>query len=147
MAGRILLAATVLAAAGAVHGAEFYRWTDESGQVHYGSSPPAAGAEKIEIQDEPVDAGATPDRSRLRSELLEAFEQKREEKKAAREKAAREKAERQRRCALAKDRLRTYERSSRVYLLDRDGNRVYLPDGAREDALRRSREAIAKWCR
>jgi glutaredoxin len=41
MTNRILLAAALLALAGAVH-AQLYRWVDDKGKVHFGDTPPSA---------------------------------------------------------------------------------------------------------
>ncbi len=46
---RVLLVAVSLLADSAVWAAGVYRWVDESGGVHYGDHPPAAGATPVEV--------------------------------------------------------------------------------------------------
>ena len=51
--GAALLAATVATAA------ELYRWVDPQGVVHYGDYPKEEGAERVNINVQPGDAGAS----------------------------------------------------------------------------------------
>ncbi|HUQ75066.1 MAG TPA: glutaredoxin family protein [Burkholderiales bacterium] len=45
---RRLALAVVLAGCAATAGAQLYRWTDEKGKVHFGDTPPPAGARNVE---------------------------------------------------------------------------------------------------
>lgn len=44
------LALLILALAGTAYAAGVYRWVDEQGNVHYGDTPPAQGAERIQLR-------------------------------------------------------------------------------------------------
>lgn len=128
--------------------AEVYKWTDAEGRVHFGDRPPQGGAETVpmpeKMGDDPV---ATPEeRLEKQRRLLNAFEEERRQKRDAQAQARQEKAERQRNCAEARDNLLSQETASAVYRLGPDGQRVYLDEGEREQALARARAAVEQWC-
>jgi glutaredoxin len=58
---RVLIAFSLLALALTAQ-AQLYRWTDESGKVHYTDTPPPVGAKNVEKKGaaRPADAGAAP---------------------------------------------------------------------------------------
>jgi glutaredoxin len=55
---RLLIAAALLAAAGATAG-DLYRWVDPQGVVHYGDYPKVEDAERVKINLQPVDEAAS----------------------------------------------------------------------------------------
>lgn len=141
----LALCACLLAAAAP---AEVYKWTDAEGRVHFGDRPPQGGAETVQMSEKADnDPAATPEeRLEKQRRLLHAFEEERRQKRDAREQARRDKAERQRNCAEARDNLHSQETASAVYRLGPDGERVYLDDAEREQALARARAAVEQWC-
>ena len=125
--------------------AEIHRCTGADGNMIFSDVP--CGEEATVFKPlKPVN----PDKSLLRNDkrdrLLRAFE---EERQLEREQATEEKAERDKRarkCAEAKDDLRVMKQAGRMYDLDEDGNRFYLSDAQRAEALRDTRAAVAHWC-
>lgn len=139
----IALLATFSASAG------IYKWVDDEGRVHYGDRPASdAPTLQIEVDEAPSTAPASDALSReeKRRRLLETMQEEREEKA---ERRADIKAERERdhaRCIQYKDRMRRFERASRLYSLDRDGNRVYMSSEQRDKSTRELQAKIRKYC-
>ena len=125
--------------------AEIHRCTGADGGAIFSDVP--CGEEATVFRPlKPVNPGESLLRNDKRDRLLRAFE---EERQQEREQAAEEKAERAKRarkCAEAKDDLRVMKQAGRMYDLDEDGNRVYLSDAQRAEALRDTRAAVAHWC-
>ena len=125
--------------------AEIHRCTGADGSVIFSDVP--CGEEAMVFKPlKPIDPGASTQRNDKRDRLLRAFE---EERQLEREQAAEEKAERAKRarkCAEAKDDLRVMKQAGRMYDLDEDGNRIYLSDAERAEALSDTRAAVAHWC-
>jgi hypothetical protein len=129
--------------------ADIYRWVDEEGKVHFGDRPGAAeSAEEVRVKggggaDLPA-PGAT-DRSQTRQRLLEQYEKERLERRAAAAEKKAEQARRTRNCAIAKDRLSTYEKSV-LYDYGSDGERQFLSKAEHEQALVDARADVERWC-
>jgi len=125
--------------------AEIHRCTAADGSAVFSDVP--CGEEATVFKPlKPVNPGASLLRNDKRDRLLRAFE---EERQLEREQAADEKAERTKRarkCAEAKDDLRVMKQAGRMYDLDDDGNRVYLSETQRAEALRDMRAAVEHWC-
>lgn len=143
---RLFLMASFLVVA--VAQAEIYKWTDEAGNVHY-TDKPVKNSKQVEIKPE-VDnsVGAIKEsREERRRRLLDAMQEDREEKN--RQRADREKKQNKlnRQCVIAKDRLSIYERSSGLYDLDKDGNKVILSEDERKKAIDNLRSQIQKHCK
>ena len=142
-----LVGAGLLLAVSAAAWGGIYKWVDDNGQVHYGERPPqAGGGEQVEVEPGPAPDAAAAQRRAKQQKFMRAIDEERRVQESARQKAEQKAAQRQRRCARARDRLRTYQRSNRVYRLDAQGNRVFLPDSSREQAIRQSRQEIQRWC-
>lgn len=124
-----------------------YRWVDSAGQVHYGERPPqAANSEEVQVKPGPPPDPAAAERRAKQQKYMRAFEEEHQVQASDRQKSKKKEAQRQRNCAQARDRLRSYQRSNRVYRVDAQGNRVILPDSSREKAIKQAREAIQRWC-
>lgn len=136
-------------AGGAVAG-EIYKWTDESGTVHYGDRPTGgAAAERLEIDSDPTD----PERI---GRIVEA----RADARAAREEAEAERAasepspeelraraeERAQKCEMYKERLEKFVTSRRLYRHDENGERVYLDEEQTLAARARVQDQVEEHC-
>jgi hypothetical protein len=126
-----------------------YRWVDEDGKVHFGDRPGSAeSAEEVTVKQEKSAAQPVPgeaNREQTRQRLLERYEQERMEKKAAAEQRKTEQARRKRNCAIARDRLKVYQQSA-LYDIDENGERVFLSDAERKQALAEARKDVKQWC-
>jgi len=125
--------------------AEIHRCTAADGSVIFSDVP--CGEEATVFKPlKPANPAESSQRNDRRDRLLRAFE---EERQLEREQAAEEQAERAKRarkCAEAKDDLRVMKQAGRMYDLDDDGNRVYLSDTQRAEALRDMRAAVEHRC-
>lgn len=144
---RVWMLGSLLMAAGWVHAAGVYKWTDEQGRVHYGERPPSAEqAEQVEIENRPSPRQySDAERRESQRRLLQSFEQERLEREAAAQESAEKKAERQRKCHIARDRLKTYRRS-RLYDLDAQGRRRVLNDAEYQAAIAETEAAVRRFC-
>lgn len=143
------LALTMGLLLGAVHAAGVYKWRDEQGRVHYGDRSPGDSARELKIRP-PSPSAQVPNEAQRRERtrrLLDVFAEERREKQEQAERERQSKAQAEAYCARARDRLRNLERSSYVYELDRNGERVVLPEARRDQALDEARAAIKRWCR
>ena len=127
--------------------AEIYKWTDEKGNVHYGDKP-IVNSEEILIPEKiNVQSRVTmQEREEKRKRLLESFAEDRADKKEQQEKLEIKKTKLNRQCITARDRLKTYQKSSRLYNLNEKGERVILSDKARQQAVNQLSAEIDKHC-
>ena len=127
--------------------AEIYKWTDEKGNVHYGDKP-IVNSEEILIPEKiNVQSRVTmQEREEKRKRLLESFAEDRADKKEQQEKLEIKKTKLNRQCITARDRLKTYQKSSRLYDLNEKGERVILSDMARQQAVNQLAAEIDKYC-
>ena len=128
--------------------AGIYRWVDADGKVHFGDRPPAAETkEEMTIPQTPASPGTSSDRATDRKRLLEQIQTERENRREEARKRADKKKERERRCVLAKDRLRIYTESSSLYDLTQDGERRVLSFEERERVTTNAEQAVKRWCK
>lgn len=139
------LALALLLAAAAAH-AQIYRWTDEQGRVHYGQSPPpGAKASPVDSRVPPASGPAqpAPDLSQQERE----FQQRRierEQKAAAEQKTA---AQAKQRCDRERERLAGMRSARRIVAgVDEKGERRYMSDGERNEAIASQEAAVARAC-
>ncbi len=128
-----------------------YRWVDEQGRVHFGDRPPPkSSSENVDIKNDPSPGAPAPNAEERRDKqqrLLRAWEEERQQRKEASAKAKEDKKRQKQRCAVARDRLRTYKDASYLYDLDKDGNRKVISDADKQRAIRELEEAIKRHCR
>lgn len=129
--------------------AELYKWTDAQGKVHYSDHPPAAKAEIIKSGT----AGQADITSQAMQSLEakdQAYQKRRKEAEDARAKAEKE-AERARiqreNCAKARNNLSTLQNTPRVYTTNAAGQRTYMDDAARANAVASSQKAVSDFCK
>jgi Domain of unknown function (DUF4124) len=146
-AGRLLFLG-VLAFMGHAH-AELYKWTDGQGKVHYSDQPPTANAQTIKAHQS-GQAETTTQAKQSLNDQDQAYQKRREEAEQARVKSEKE-AEQARiqreNCAKARNNLNTLQNTPRVYTTNAAGQRTYMDDAARADALANSQKAISDFCK
>lgn len=127
--------------------ADVYRWVDEEGIVHYSDKPKnLQSAEKIEIKMGSVlKDDNQQERMKKQKRLLSAIKEERNIKKQKQAEKRKVKKKRKLRCQQARNTLNNFD-GRRLYNIDKDGNRVYLSDQAREQEAQRARDAITYWC-
>jgi hypothetical protein len=132
-----------------------YKWTDEAGNVHYGSQRPAdAPSERMKVEtDEQPYADATADKDKKDKTGIKTGEENKEEKKpeAAAPKAPEppklSKKEKQARCAQARKNYQTIVTRGRVRVKDPDGSSHHLTDQQRSKRLAEAKKNMAKHCK
>lgn len=143
LTGVVLLGGTAVAS-------DIYKWTDESGTVHYGDRPTGNGsAERLAIASEPTDpesvARIAQARSDARSARAEAAAEKAANEPSPEELRARAE-ERAHKCTTYKERLQKFITSRRLYRHDENGERVYLDEEEKLAARAGVQQKIEEYC-
>lgn len=131
--------------------AEVYKWVDEKGSVHYGDRP-VAGSQAVEVKQHVVPhkpaatSGDELSRDEKRQRISDMLEEDRLAKNKQREKKNKERKRKKQECNRLKDHQRHVERASGLYKLDKDGNRVFMPNDQREKSQQKLRKRIKKAC-
>jgi hypothetical protein len=145
-----LLIAALTLAGGALASETIYKWTDESGNVHYGDRPSGASTEeRLVLNSRRTDQAAVQQRVKGRLDRQAA----RDEARTARETAEKEEAEgtpsaaeREQACTNAREQLDSYMQSRRLYRNEAGGERVYLDDEERDEIQRKAAEKVTEHC-
>ncbi len=130
--------------------ADLYKWTDGQGKVHYTDQPPTLNAQVIKNDTAAGQAGITSQATQSLDAKDQAYQKRREDADEARSKAEKE-AEQARvqreNCAKARNNLSTLQNTPRVYTTDAAGQRTYMDDAARAQALTNSQKAASDFCK
>jgi len=146
---KVILTIAMLLCTGLVAQAEIYKWKDKNGNTHY-SDKPVINSEQMEIKQDDVSTNkniSKAAREERRRRLLETYDIERKQKKEQQEKQYKQKARKNAQCGQAKDRLRRYKRASSLYNVDKDGNRITLPEGSLEKSINKLQKQIKKHCK
>ena len=129
---------------------EIYKWTDESGNVHYEDRPRGEPTEeRIDLTYRRTDSRAVNQRTQARLDRQAERNEAKSVAAAAEDEAAEKAAaaaERAKACERARARLETYLQSRRLYRTDENGERVYLDDAQRQEARQKAEEQITEFC-
>lgn len=129
--------------------AAVYRWVDAQGHVHFSDQAPAGShPPTLDLPAAPAPPTTNDEAARRakRQRLLRAWSEENRQQAAAQARAARQQARRQKRCALARDRLRSYRQARYLYDLDAQGKRRILSDSEHQQALQQAQDAVTQWC-
>lgn len=152
----LILAATAFAT-GAL--AQAYKWVDKDGKVRYGDSPPP-GVKATPLKGPPPaptqapgaaakkDAAAKDKEKPLTPEA--AFRKRQQEKQEAEQKAEKERAEagkKRENCDNAQLNLRNLQSGQRIATTNAAGERVYMEDAQREQAIQAAQRSVSEWCK
>ena len=127
---------------------EVYRWTDGTGVVHYGTSPPNDKGEPV-MQLTPAGNGAAPDpqeRLRKHQRLLDAYQRDRELKHLAAQKLAAQERRRAGNCKLLTARWQELSYPGPIYFETSDGGRSYLSEEERQQQKNNLVRALQEHC-
>jgi len=127
---------------------EIYKWTDESGNVHFGDNPKnkEEATELIINIDSKTGVTHSSGRNKDRDYILKKREQERAEKAKKKKKFLAEKKKMKRKCLAASDRLKRYTRASSVFIVDKKGERRYYSSEERAKSEQRLRKSIKRYC-
>jgi hypothetical protein len=146
-AGRLLFLGT-MAGMGVAH-ADLYKWTDGEGKVHYSDQPPAVSTQTIKTPHA-GQAETTTQATQSLNDQNQAFQKRREEAEQARLKSEKEAGQariQRENCAKARNNLVTLQNAPRIYTTNAAGQRTYMDDAARADALANTQKAISESCK
>lgn len=150
---RLLLLAALLASATAY--GQAYKWVDPDGKIRYGDTPPP-GANATPLKPPPRPAATVEkkeDKAGGKEKQLTpeaAFRKRQQERQEAEQKAEKERADaqqKQQNCASAQTYLRTLESGQRIVSMDAAGERAYMDDGQRQQAIERAQRSVGEWCK
>ena len=130
--------------------AEIYKWTDETGKVHFSDKPVGEKAKTLDIKVQKANPSSakTKDERKQRAEgFLRARQEEREEadKKLAEKKKL--KALRKVNCKKAKKEYNETIKARAVYYKKKDGTRDYLGPERRKKEEAKAKADIKKWCK
>lgn len=104
---------------------EIYRWTDASGQVHFGQQP-APGAERIEVKPQVMERDAATRDSEQR--LRKLFDARAQEQDAAEQQRAIKNAKRNEECGKLRQAMADLQHGGTYFSQDARGERTYYSD-------------------
>jgi hypothetical protein len=148
-AGRLLFLGALAFAAHAQ--AELYKWTDAQGKVHYTDQPPTLNSQTIK-HSTAGQAETTSNATHSLDAKDQAYQKRRKDAEDARAKADKE-AEQTRiareNCDKARKNLSTLQNANtpHVYTTDAAGQRTYMDDTARANALANSQKSVSEFCK
>lgn len=128
--------------------AEIYKWVDENGKTQFGDKPPLSSHFDTLDNTPPTpraQSNTSPDAAAIKErtqKLIESFEADRQTKQPQKNKAS---TPQQKECQRAKEYERKIHRGG-LYTLDKDGNRVYLPEADRPKEIARIQQLIKQHC-
>ena len=146
-----VLMAVVFLAAGGAAAENIYRWTDDSGQVHYGSRPGADNAREVTVKPaspESAPSALSDQQRRTRQQrLLESYERDRELKREQAQRQVKEQAKISKACRDLQSNWRWLNHPGPIYLRGEDGAREYLDEAARQKQKTKLRQQLDRYCR
>ena len=143
---RSLLIACLLLPLPLAAGAEVYKWTDENGQVHYGSRAGDEDAVSIKIDPAPELPDNHARRMEKQRRLLKLYEEEREEKRQQKARAEKEKQKRLANCQRARDYYKNIKSAASLYEIDEQGKQVILDEPRRRAEESRIAQYMDDWC-
>lgn len=153
---QLLTILSMLAAATAAQ-AGVTKWVDAEGRVHYSDQPPPSAAKSqknLDIKTSPASAqapvteGKTGEKSLAEKELEFRKRQVQAEEAAAKQAKAREEAKRkQENCIQARNQLQALQEGQRIVKYNEKGERVFLEDSARPQAIEEAQRTVDSWCK
>ncbi len=123
-----------------------YKWVDDQGRTHFGSTPPTGKkAEKLNAQSsaEPAASGST-------GNWQQQLQLSNERRQLARDKvqeSSKNQQEANQRCLAARNALDTLDRERPIYRVGGDGEREYMDDGQRQAVREAANQRVATYCR
>ena len=142
----LALACLVMCGSAAPAKAEIYRWTDQTGVVHFGERPPMnGGAERIEVKNLDVDPQAIKALQEIQRENESARKARLQKRTEIRQRVELEKRKAEQ-CANAKAHRERLVNATRLFKVAADGSRERLGEEARDEDLKRIDTAISELC-
>ncbi|HVL36222.1 MAG TPA: DUF4124 domain-containing protein [Burkholderiales bacterium] len=127
-----------------------YKWTDKSGRVQYGDTPPpGVNATPLRPAPAPAAAPAAKKGAATTAEKDAEFRKRQLEAAKAREKEAQlaqEAGAKKENCERARASVRSIEGGQRISRTDEKGERHFLDEAQTAQELARARQSVQSWC-
>ncbi len=127
--------------------AQIYKWTDETGKIHYTDQPPPP---HVNTKEQQLNINTTPSagsQSNALSDEREEFEKRRKQRQENEAKDQAQAEINKKKCTEAQTQLRMYADSPRLTIPDGAGGIVYVDDDLRQRRIDDANKAIATYCR
>jgi len=149
--GQLLLATVLIGCAIPTQGQQVYKWVDDKGVTQYTTTPPPSGKAQT-IRTQPAAGQSPPETKSWKDQEIE-FRARQVERAEADHKqqqmdkrAKQEAALRRESCVEAHRDAQNLQQPRPIYALNEKGERQYLDDKQRAEALRKVKEFIAREC-
>ena len=145
----MITAAAALVMAGSAVASEIYKWTDDTGSVHYEDRPTyGTDIERLDVISRNTDNSVIQARLTAERKARATADQVASEAPPEMSKAdvRAETEKRQGECEKYRDRLQAFLRSQRLYTENEAGEREYLDDTGVTAARAKVEEQITKYC-
>ncbi len=141
-----LLTISVLALACLGTTAEVYKWTDETGRVHYSDKPDGENLQVMNVKSKRTDKAAIAQarQEKLDSEQAAAADLRIQEELA--EEEMQNAAIREENCRRATEAVSSMRNAQRLYVPGEGGERRYLSDDEIAERIQRAESDKEKWC-
>ena len=147
LAAALAIAVGVLVAAAPV-GATMYKWVDKSGKVVYSDQPPPADIKSEIVKPPPPPANPNASKELADKELeIKQRDKKRADDAQAADKVRVEADRRRENCAQARGQLLAMQQNANVVRYNEKGERIFLDDAARREAVERQQQAVLENCK
>lgn len=133
-----------------------YKWVDSSGKVQYSDQPPTNNSKtkqiKVDIPPSATQSAAgenAPAAKSLADKEIE-FRKRRvesEETQKKQDKQASEAKQKQENCISARGNLRSMQESGRIVKYDENGEKTFLDDAGRQQAVKKAEKEVDIWCK
>jgi hypothetical protein len=132
------------------------RWVDADGKVHYSDQPAPSTAKSqknLDLKNNPALPKAAPDSKGGEKSLAEKDLESRKRRVEAEEGAAKqakdqeEAKSRKSNCAQARNQLQALQEGQKISKFDEKGERVFLEDSARPQAIEEAKKTVDSWCK
>ncbi len=134
--------------------AEVYKWVDSSGKVQYGDQPPGTNqSKKLKVDQAPSATQSTSEKSPAAKSIADQeldFRKRRvasEEAQKKQDEQANDAKQKQDNCNNARGNLRSIQESGRIVKYTENGEKTFLDDASRQQALDRARKEVDSWCK
>lgn len=139
-----LLVALFIAAFGV--SAEVYKWTDETGRVHFSDRPVGEDAEELKIKSKPTDKAALAQAKQDKLDAEQAAAAQAQIDKEQNDEKQANAAIRAENCARSKEALNSVINAQRLYKADENGERQYLSQVEIFERIQRAEKDVYEWC-
>lgn len=131
------------------------KWEDASGKVHYSDQPPPSSAKSqqgLDLKNNPATPGASGSKGGEKSLAEKDLESKKrrvqaEETAAKQTKDQEEVKNRKANCEQARRQLQAIQEGQRMIKFDEKGERVFLEDSDRPQAIEKAKQSVDSWCK